>query len=33
LWLWFTRTRRERARKAARASNQQEKVVMKAVGQ
>jgi len=33
LWLWFTRTRRDRARKAARASNQQEKVVMKAVGQ
>jgi uncharacterized iron-regulated membrane protein len=33
LWLWFTRTRRERARKAARAGNQQEKVVMKAVGQ
>lgn len=33
LWLWYTRTRRERARKAARASNQQEKVTMKVVGQ
>ena len=33
LWLWITRTRRDRTRKAARASNQQEKVVMKAVGQ
>lgn len=33
LWLWFTRTRRERARKAARANDQQEKVAMKVVGQ
>jgi len=33
LWLWFTRTRRERARKAARAQDQQEKVAMKVVGQ
>jgi len=30
LWLWYTRTRRERARKAARAGNQQEKVTMEA---
>jgi len=33
LWLWFTRTRRERARKAARANDQREKVAMKVVGQ
>jgi uncharacterized iron-regulated membrane protein len=33
LWLWFTRTRRERARKAARARDQREKVAMKVVGQ
>jgi uncharacterized iron-regulated membrane protein len=33
LWLWFTRTRRERARKAARTKDQQEKETMKAVGQ
>ena len=33
LWLWFTRTRRERARKAARTNDQREKVAMKVVGQ
>jgi uncharacterized iron-regulated membrane protein len=33
LWLWFMRTRRERARKAARANDQREKVAMKVVGQ
>jgi uncharacterized iron-regulated membrane protein len=32
LWLWFTRTRRERARKAARAKDQREKVAMNGVG-
>lgn len=32
LWLWYSRTRRERARKAARANEQREKVAMKAVG-
>lgn len=30
LWLWYTRTRRERARKAARAGNQQETTMTKA---
>jgi|GEM_PF-2951047 len=30
LWLWYTRTRRDRARKAARAADQQEKATMKA---
>jgi uncharacterized iron-regulated membrane protein len=33
LWLWFMRMRRERARKAARAKDQREKVAMKVVGQ
>lgn len=33
LWLWYTRTRRDRARRAARAKDQQGKVAMKAVGQ
>lgn len=32
MWLWFTRTRRERARKAARAKDQREKVAMNGVG-
>ena len=32
LWLWYSRTRRERARKAARANEQREKMAMKAVG-